>query len=220
MTDLDNDAHDARDENDDLDGHTIDELSDYLDRGRTPLDPSIEGSAGCRIALSSLERLRQISKSLVEVDAAAEAPRNDDWLGGILESIGREARAGRDIPLLPPSPRASLSVTEGAVRGLIRAAGDRSGGLIIGRCRLDGDVTVPGTPITVSIDASVFWGERIVETVDRAREAIYSALLKHTELTIASIDITVHDVYFAQVSESDVPDGPEHGSASNEGDVL
>ncbi|SMQ74122.1 hypothetical protein [Agreia sp. VKM Ac-1783] len=219
MTDLDNDAHDARDENDDLDGHTIDELSDYLDRGRTPLDPSIEGSPGCRIALSSLERLRQISKSLVEVDAAAEAPRNDDWLGGILESIGREARAGRDIPLLPPSPRATLSVTEGAVRGLIRAAGDRSGGLIIGRCRLDGDVTAPGTPITVSIDASVFWGERIVETVDRAREAIYSALLKHTELTIASIDITVHDVYFAQVSDQE-PDDAGDGSASNEGGAL
>ncbi|WP_200920299.1 Asp23/Gls24 family envelope stress response protein [Agreia sp. Leaf244] len=217
MTDLDN-------ERDDLDGHTIDELSDYLDRGRTPLDPSIEGSPGCRIALGSLERLRQISQSLVEVDAAAEAPRNDDWLGGILESIGREARAGRDIPLLPPSPRATLSVTEGAVRGLIRAAGDRAGGLIIGRCRLDGDVTVPGTPITVSIDASVFWGERIVETVDRAREAIYSALLKHTELTIASIDITVHDVYFAQVAEPDASEPTDasepDASASTEGDAL
>ena len=119
MTDLDN-------ERDDLDGHTIDELSDYLDRGRTPLDPSIEGSAGCRIALGSLERLRQISQSLVEVDAAAEAPRNDDWLGGILESIGREARAGRDIPLLPPSPRARRSPRPGRSRARSRSPSPRT----------------------------------------------------------------------------------------------
>ncbi|CAD5989488.1 hypothetical protein [Agreia sp. COWG] len=198
---------------DDLDGHTIDELSDYLDGGRTPLDPSIENSPGCRIALASLERLRQISLSLVEADAAAEPPRNDDWIGGILESIGREARAGREIPLQHPSPLAQLSITEGAVRGLIRSAGDRSGGLLIGRCRLDGDVTVPGEPITITIDASVFWGERIKQTVDRARGAIYSELLKHTELTIAAIDITVHDLHFARAQ----PDAlPPRASASAE----
>ena len=38
----------------DLDGHTIEELSDYLDAGRTPVDASIEGSPGCRIALDAL----------------------------------------------------------------------------------------------------------------------------------------------------------------------
>jgi uncharacterized alkaline shock family protein YloU len=184
---------------DDLDGHTIDELNDYLDRGRTPLDPSIEESAGCRIALGSLERLREISRSLVEVDAVAESPRDDDWLGGLLESIGREARAGREIPLHSSSPLATLSVTEGAVRGLIRAAGDGAGGLIIGRCRLEGDVTVPGEPITILVDVSVFWGERISPTVERARAAIYSELLKHTELNVVSIDFTVHDIQFAHV---------------------
>ena len=41
----------------DLDGHTIDELGEYLDRGRIPFDPSIEASPGCQLALQSMERL-------------------------------------------------------------------------------------------------------------------------------------------------------------------
>ena len=36
---------------DDLDGHTFDELAEYLDRDRTPRDPDIESSAACRLAL-------------------------------------------------------------------------------------------------------------------------------------------------------------------------
>ena len=41
-------------EPDDLDGHTIDELADYLDAGMQPADPSIDDSAACQNALAAI----------------------------------------------------------------------------------------------------------------------------------------------------------------------
>ncbi|WP_165066706.1 Asp23/Gls24 family envelope stress response protein [Marisediminicola senii] len=187
-----------------LDGHSIDELSDYLDRGRTPADPAIDSSPGCQIALAGLARLRAMSETLVETDAAAEPARDDSWVSGILDNIELEAHAGRDIPIQHSAPAARLVITEGAVRGLIRAAGDSVGGILIGRCRLDGDVTVPGEAIGVRIDASVFFGERIPEIVARVREAIYTELLRHTELNFTSIDVTIHDVHHVRSSPEEV----------------
>lgn len=187
----------------DLDGHTLEELGDYLDRGMTPAESSIDSSPGCRIALRSLARLREVSASVLEVEAAAEPARSDAWITSILSRIGQEARAGREIPLgvidLPGEPAwpggdGSLSITEGAVRALIRGAGDSVRGVLVGRTRLDGDVTLPGEPITVDIDVSVFWGHNIREATDHLRAAVRSELARHTELEIAAIDITVHDI--------------------------
>ncbi|GAA0990351.1 Asp23/Gls24 family envelope stress response protein [Subtercola frigoramans] len=183
-------------EPDDLDGHTIDELSDYLDSGRLPVIASIENSPGCQIALSAIERLRAVSGSLLDTDALNEPSRDESWISGILNRIGLESRAGREIPIQHPSPAAKLSLTEGAVRGLIRAAGDSVAGVLIGRCQLVGDVSVPGEPITVLLDVSVFWGESMQGAAARVRSAIYAELLRHTELTIASIDVNIHDVHF------------------------
>lgn len=176
-------------------GHTLDELSDYLDRGRSPADPSIDDSPDCQIALASLERLRSLSLRVVELDAETQPAASDSWVAGILSQIGLEAHAGRDIPMQHSNPDARLVITEGAVRGLIRTAGDSVGGVLVGRCRLDGDVTVPGAPISIALDATVFWGERIPDVVVRLREAIFTELLRHTELDVVAIDITVHDVH-------------------------
>lgn len=177
-----------------LDGHTIDQLSDYLDADRMPADPSIDNSPGCQLALAALVRLRVLAGSLLEDEASAQPARDDSWIQRILAVIGQESRAGRDIPLSHPSERASLSITEGAVRGLIRSVGDALGTLVIGRCVLVGDVTVPGEPITVAIDASAVWGRPVTETVVEARDAIFSALRLHTELDVVAVDITVHDI--------------------------
>lgn len=182
----------------DLDGHTIEQLSDYLAAGRQPFDPSIESSPGCQIALAAMMRLRSVSLSLLESEAVDEPARDDSWVAGILNSIGLEAQAGRSIPVQHPSGMASLSLTEGAVRGLVRAAGDSVTGVLIGRCTLQGDVTVPGSPITVLVDASVFWGEPIPTAAAKVREAIYAELLRHTELNIVAIDVTVHDVHLSR----------------------
>jgi uncharacterized alkaline shock family protein YloU len=182
----------------DLDGHTIEELSDYLDRGLLPRDPTIDASPGSQLALRALTRLRAIAGPLLDSEAASEEPRDDNWIATILSNIGQEARAGRDIPLAPPSPDSRLSITEGAVRGMIRGVGDSLGSVLVGRVRLEGDVTAEGEPVTIQIDATVFWGTPIAEATERLRLAVLAEIARHTELVIAGVDITVHDVTVAE----------------------
>ena len=187
-----------------LNGHTVEQLSDYLDRGRVPADPSIDDSPDCEIALRGLERLRRVQASLLELDLKRESLRDDNWIGSILDNISLEARAGREIPLAHPSPTARLGVTEGAVRGILREAGDRLENILVGRCVLVGDVSVPGMPITIVVDATIFSGENIPLLAERLRQAMYSALGRYTELVVAAIDITVSDLYVAP--KASVPD--------------
>jgi len=181
-----------------LDGHTIEELSAYLDAERTPTNFSIESSPGCQIALTALERLRELTAHVLEAQAAAEPAPPDSWVRGIMDRIAVEARAGRDIPITHPAPTAHLTMTEGSVRGMVRAAGDSIPEVVVGRCQIDGDVTTPGEAITVTVDVSVAWGESIPLAAERAREAIHGQLAKHTELNIDAIHITIQDVRFSR----------------------
>lgn len=186
-----------------LAGHTIEELSDYLDAGCTPADPTIDASPECQIALRSLERLRTAQASLLSQDVARAADRDDSWVASILQNINVEAHAGRDIPFTHPASTARLIVTEGAVRGILRAAGDSLANIVVGRCRLDGDVSVPGDPITIRIDAAVGEGEDIPVSAAVLREAVYTALRTHTQLNVVAIEITIRDIYLRQpVGES------------------
>ncbi|TFC82200.1 Asp23/Gls24 family envelope stress response protein [Cryobacterium cheniae] len=178
-----------------LAGHTFEELSDYLDRDRTPADPSIDGSPECQIALRGMQRLRNTHRALLKKDVERESEREDSWVNSILQHINLEARAGRDIPISHPSPSARLIVTEGAVRGILRAAGDSVPNIIVGRCHLDGDVSVPGAPVIVRVDATVLEGEIIPSLADQLRESVYAALSQHTELAVEAVDITIRDLY-------------------------
>lgn len=178
----------------DLDGHTIEELTGYLDAGRQPLDPSIEESAGCQLALDALERLHGLGGELIDADAAAAPEVEAGWVDRILAGIAIDARAGRRIPFATPDPHADLAITEGAVRGFIRSAEEAVPGLLLGRCRLDGDVTAPGAPIRVEIEANVFHGESIPLVTDRLRAEVDSRLRRHTELNIVAIDIAIRDI--------------------------
>ena len=178
-----------------LAGHTFEELSDYLDRDRTPADPSIDGSPECQIALRGMQRLRNTHRALLQKDVERDSEREDSWVNSILQHINLEARAGRDIPISHPSPSARLSVTEGAVRGILRAAGDSVPNIIVGRCHLDGDVSEPGAPVIVRVDATVLEGEIIPSLADQLREAVYAALSQHTELAVEAVDITIRDLY-------------------------
>ncbi len=178
----------------DLDGHTIEELSDYLDSARTPADPSIEGSPGCRIALDALSRLRELTPELLAADLAAEAAPDESWVQKVLSGIALDARAGRRIPLSTARPDADLGITEGAVRGAIRAAERTVPGVVFGTCRFDGDVTIPGEPVRVRVEVSVPYGQPIPDLVDRLREEIRTRLLAHTTLSVTGIDITVQDI--------------------------
>lgn len=182
-------------EPEDLDGHTLDELTDYLEAGRTPADPSIERSPGCRIALDALARLRTLTPALVVADLAAEPEPEESWVQRVLSGIALDARAGRRIPLSAgESGEADLGITEGAVRGLVRAAEAAVPGVLIGRCRIDGDVTRPGAPVRVRVDASVPYGQPIPAMAERLRAHIAERLRAHTELEVVGIDIAVHDI--------------------------
>ncbi|MBC7442724.1 MAG: Asp23/Gls24 family envelope stress response protein [Ramlibacter sp.] len=189
----------------------MEELSDYLDRDRTPADPSTDGSPECQIALQGMQRLRRTQRTLLREDVRREVERGDGWVTSILAHISLEARSGRDIPIEHPSPSARLVVTEGAVRGILRAAGDSLPNIIVGRCRLDGDVTVPGTPITVRVDASVREGENIPATAGALRRVLYAALRQHTDLNVAAVDITIRDLY-AAIPAAEVPSPTEASS--------
>lgn len=199
------DEHDDRQlrrlglEPEDLDGHTLDELTDYLEAGRTPADPSIEGSAGCQLALDALERLSVLTPELLAADSAASGTVDDGWVDRILSGIALDARSGRRIPVASEDERVDLGVTEGAVRGLIRAAEETIPGVLIGRCRLDGDVTDPGVPIAIDVEVSVPYGMPILTLADQLRAEIGARLATHTELNITRIDLTIEDVSWLPV---------------------
>ncbi|WP_162942722.1 Asp23/Gls24 family envelope stress response protein [Cryobacterium soli] len=180
---------------DDASRDLIAHLSDYLDRGETPPDDFLSEAPEHRIAYDALSRFRALAGNILAQDVSAEPARDDSWVTGILNNIHREARAGRTIPVSHPSPKATLSLTEGAVRGLIRSAGDGVAGTFIGKCRLEGDVATPGSPVTVNVEASVFWGERMPQTAQRLRDAITTSLLHHTELNIVAVNVTITDVH-------------------------
>jgi len=186
----------------DLDGHTIEELSDYLDAGREPRDPSIENSPGARIALDALARLRNESWAMLEIEALDDPNRDQSWIKNVLANITREARAGRDIPVSHPDAQTVLNITEGSVRGLIRAAGDGLGGAIIGKVALDGDVSVPGAPISLEISASVPYGENLVALSQLLRDTITAELLVHTELNIDVVNVTIEDLHTDPTEET------------------
>lgn len=179
----------------DLDGHTLEELSDYLDAGRQPADPSIDGSPGCQLALDALERLQGLGGQLIDADAAESPDVDPSWVDRILSGIALDARAGRRIPFEAPEPSVDLGITEGAVRGLIRSAENAVPGVLVGRCRLDGDVTVPGAPIRIDVEASARFGESIPRMVERLRAEVEQRLRAHTGLNIVAIDVRIRDVY-------------------------
>jgi len=188
-------------EPEDLDGQSMERLSEYLDAGRTPPDPAIDNSPGCQIALDALERLRGLTPRLFADDVAAEPAVDEGWMAGLMGLIALDARAGRRIPI--SSEFGDLGITEGAVRGEIRAAEAAVPGALIGRTRLHGDVTVPGASVRVALDVSAPYGVPIDDTVERLRAEVWRRLHDHTELTIEGIDITVHDIHLLPSPEEE-----------------
>jgi len=170
-------------------------LADYLDAGRQPWDPALEEHPGNRARLAAMERLRALTGRMLADDAEAERDATPSWVAGVLDQVRQEARTGRDIPLAPPGERVQLTLTEGAVRGLVREAGDGVDGCVVLACRLDGDVTVPGEPVVVSVVVSVLFGRSFDEVSDAVRAAVAAALAEQTEIVVARLDVSVRDVH-------------------------
>lgn len=190
-------------EPEDLDGHTIDELDDYLAAGRRPRDPSIEDSAGCQLALEALERLHALTPDILEDDAAHEAPADEGWVQSIMSQIALNVRPGRRIPLSSDLPGTDLAITEGAVRGVIRSAEDAVPGTLIGRCQIIGDITTPSSPVSISVEVSVPYGRPVARIADLLRQEIDDRIVRHTELRVTGIDITVRDIHLPAGSHDD-----------------
>jgi hypothetical protein len=170
-------------------------LADYLDSGRRPYDPLIEDDPACRAQLVALERLRALSSELVESDLAAAPPTDPSWIAGVMDRVRLESRTGRDIPLASPDDRSTLHITEGAVRSLVREAGDSVSGAVVVSCGLAGDVGIVDAPIRVDVAVSVVYGADVRRVADLVRGAVAEALARQTEIVVESLDVTVRDVH-------------------------
>jgi len=177
---------------------TLERLAHYLDSGRVPYDPAIEDDPENASQLATLARLRLLSGELLADEAAAEPEPDVGWIAGVMERVRQEARSGRDIPLDSAGP-AILHMTEGAVRGLIREAGDSVAGAVVISCSLRGDVSVPAAPVRVEVVISALRGQFVPVMADDVREAVTLALLRQTELDVEAVDIVVGDVHLLDV---------------------
>lgn len=175
-------------------GYSLDDLAAYRDRGRTPAIAAIDDNAACQAVLDSLDRMGALSRRLVERDAEA-LPVEESWLAGILGAIAFEVRAGRDIEFPTAALDTRLSITEGAVREIVRWAGDSVPDVLVGRVGLVGDTADPSAEIAVEVTISTAFPAPVAERADAVRLAIAGALLAHTPLTVSRIDVTVGEIH-------------------------
>ncbi|KQN41046.1 hypothetical protein [Frigoribacterium sp. Leaf44] len=177
------------------DGVSPERLVDYLDAGRQPYDPEIEESPEARAQLAALERLRAMGARLLESDAEASPAPDPSWISGVMDRVRLESRAGRQIPLASIDERSTLHITEGAVRALIREAGDGVDGAMVISCTIHGDVSVPGALVRVEVVVSGLFGEPLPALAEAVKSAVSSSLSRQTELTLESVDVVVDDVH-------------------------
>lgn len=176
-------------------GKTIQELSAYLAADRIPFDPTIETCPECLNALHALAQVSQLSRDLLEDDAAHLPPPPAGWLDTIMTNIHNDVRAGRALPLHHPDPRVRMSVTEGAVRALLRSITDQVPGTVIGKCQIDGDAEQLDAPVIVSVTLSIAWGTPMTPTAHDVRQRIYNALSEHTHLNVTAVNVTIEDIH-------------------------
>lgn len=172
-------------------GYSLEDLSAYLDGGRTPRIPAIERNAECQAILASLERMGRLSREIVEEQA--REPLADSWYDSIMRQVMREFRAGRDIPLSRTDDGTEIVVTEGALYELIRTVGDGVEGVLVGRVRLD--QPGPDAPLDVRVTVSVRFGRPMPAAVDEMREGVRSAIEHIGDLKVGRVDVTVRDVH-------------------------
>lgn len=172
-------------------GYCLEDLSAYLDRGRTPRIPAIERNAECQAILASMDRMGRLSREIVEEQAAE--PLAESWYDDIMREVMREFRAGRDIPLARTADGTELVVTEGALYELIRSVGDGIDGLFVGRVRVD--QAEPEAPLDVRVTVSVRFGRPMAAVVEQMRDGIRSAIEQHGDLRVGRVDVTVGDVH-------------------------
>lgn len=179
-------------------GRRIEALSDYLDSGTSPDADHIDHCPQCQAQLAGLRSLSNAALLMMDDDVASAAADDTGWLDGILANLRLETRAGRSIPLSSGGADSGeldeLSETEGAVIALVRSVGDSLGGVLIGRCRLDGDVSVAGAPMEVKINVSARYGYPLPPLAETLRDAVFAELLVETELNVTAVHVAFTDM--------------------------
>ncbi len=171
----------------------IEDLSDYLDTGVCADAEHIEHCPQCQARLAGLRSLRSVAMDLMDDDAASAAADDTIWLDGILANLRLETSAGRSIPIAG-GPLDQLTESEGAVIAMVRSVGDSVGGVLIGRCRIDGDAETVGAPIEFHIGVSARYGFPLPSLAEKLREAVFAELLAETELNVVAVHVTFTDV--------------------------
>ena len=175
-------------------GHSLAELSEYLDTGRIGNPEHLAQCPECQSGLASLRRLSALGHDLLDADVTEAGSGSDDWMQAILGNLRLELRPGRSIPVRGDDPEDLLSETEGAVSALIESIADGLPGTAAGKCRLQGDVTEPGAPITVGVEIAVVFGHPLEERAAALRRELAETLARDTELNVTAIDVTITDV--------------------------
>ncbi|AIY02834.1 hypothetical protein ART_3235 [Arthrobacter sp. PAMC 25486] len=173
-------------------GRRIEDLSDYLDTGESPDAAHIENCPQCQARLAGLRSLSAAALELLDDDVAAFAD-DSGWLDGILANLRLETRAGRPIPL-DGGDLDELTETEGAVIALVRSVGDSLGGVLVGSCRLEGDISVAGAPVEVKINVSARYGYPLPTLAEALRSAVFDELLAQTELNVVAVHVAFTDM--------------------------
>lgn len=174
-------------------GRSIEDLSDYLETGQSPDADHIEHCPQCQARLSGLRSLSAAASAMKDDDVALAADDSSGWLDGMLANLRLETRAGRSIPVAG-DVLDDLTQTEGSVLALVRAVGDSLGGMLIGRCRLVGDVTVPGEEIEVNINVSARYGLPMPKLAKQLRDTVKRRLRSETELNIVAVNVSFIDI--------------------------
>ena len=174
-------------------GRSIEDLSDYLDTGASPDAEHIDYCPQCQARLAGLRSLSAAAKDLFDEDMAATADDDSGWLDGILANLRLETSAGRLIPLRGQGMD-ELTETEGAVIALVRSVGDALGGVLIGRCRLEGEIGTASAPVEVRINVSARYGYPLPTLAEELRTAVFSELLVQTELNVTAVHVAFTDM--------------------------
>lgn len=173
-------------------GYSLDDLSAYSDRGRRPSIAAIDENPECQAVLDSIERLGRLSRELVD-ESAATLPRPDEsWFQALLDAIAREVRAGADVPFPLGIEGTTVAMTEGAIREVVRAAGDAVPGVLVGRVHLE--VAEDGTA-RVALSVSVAYERPLPTAAGQVRNAVREALARQSPITAQVVDVTVDDIH-------------------------
>lgn len=148
----------------------------------------------CSRKINSLTKLRNIATQAFDHETVEQAS-DSGWMDQMLSNLAFEARAGRSIPLESPLKDLTLSQTEGAIVAAARAVADQLDEVIIGRCRLVGDLETLGAPIEVEVTASVQFGAYIPDLAQALRASIRQELERVSELNVTAINITIQDLH-------------------------